>query len=449
MSNRGDLDAQKKSRMRADVGVSRRGLFHGAAGLVAVGCATTTKSNAPASSAATNPATKMEYGYPGPFPGRVVEVYDSRSVVNGAVQQAVAGAMLAKAMQDLVGTDALAAWRKFFSPGDRVGLKVNCVGHPVADPKKHAVYSSHEMIREIVSALRSVGITDVVLFDRYKTEFDICKYPELAKELGIPWTVSAVSWDESQIDMQGYSKGDPSAEERNGKQRTDGSQAMAGYDPEQFVFVDFVHPVHNPEDQRTRRSHLSNILTNRVDKIVNLCLVKDHAAAGITGALKNLSHGLVDNVCRSHSRSELNQTATFIPAVLSHPIIRQKSVLNIMEGFRGLYNGGPWASPFLFEPRSLFVSTDPVAMDRVAMDVIDRRRAEDGLPNLMNSGKSSVKGEGEGHLFRGTTHVELAGAAGLGVYHTSVQELRSWLGHDPGKLGRDGRVIEHIRSELG
>jgi len=445
----------RDSKMRADVGVSRRGLFHGAAGaaagLVAVGCATTNSPQAgvAAKSASTSTVTKMPYGYPGPFPGRVVEVHDSRSVKDGVVQQAVAGAMLAKAMQDLVGTDAPSAWRKFFSAGDRVGVKVNCVGHPVSDPKKHAVYTSHEMIREVVAALRSLGITDIVLFDRYKAEFGICKYPELAKELGIPWSVAAVSWDESQIDMLGYSKGDLSAEERNGKNRTDGSQPMAGYDPDEFVFVDFVHPVHNPEDPRTRRSHLSNILTKRVDKIVNLCLVKDHAAAGITGALKNLSHGLVDNVCRSHSRSELNQTATFIPAVLAHPIIRQKSVLNIMEGFRGLYNGGPWASPFLFEPRSLFVSTDPVAMDRVAMGVIDARRAEAGLPDLMNAGKSSAKGEGEGHLFRGTTHVELAGAAGLGVYHTSAEELRNWLGHDPAKLGRDGRVIEHIRSELG
>ena len=445
----------RDSKMRADVGVSRRGLFHGAAGaaagLVAVGCATTNSPQAgvAAKSASTSTVTKMPYGYPGPFPGRVVEVHDSRSVKDGVVQQAVSGAMLAKAMQDLVGTDAPSAWSKFFSAGDRVGVKVNCVGHPVSDPKKHAVYTSHEMIREVVAALRSIGITDIVLFDRYNAEFGICKYPELAKELGIPWSVAAVSWDESQIDMLGYSKGDPAAEERNGKNRTDGSQPMAGYDPDEFVFVDFVHPVHNPEDPRTRRSHLSNILTKRVDKIVNLCLVKDHAAAGITGALKNLSHGLVDNVCRSHSRSELNQTATFIPAVLAHPIIRQKSVLNIMEGFRGLYNGGPWASPFLFEPRSLFVSTDPVAMDRVAMGVIDARRAEAGLPDLMNAGKSSAKGEGEGHLFRGTTHVELAGAAGLGVYHTSAEELRNWLGHDPAKLGRDGRVIEHIRSELG
>lgn len=432
-------------------GVSRRTLFHRAAGaasgIAVAGCGTNKAASVATASSPTS-SSKMIFGIPGPYPGRVVEVHDEKSVRDGRIDQVAARAMLAKAMQDLVGTNSTAAWKRFFSPGDRVGLKVNCVGHPVNDPERHAVYTSHEMIREVVAALRAIGVTNILLFDRYRTEFAKSQYPELAKELSIPWDVAAISWDESQIDYQGYSKGDPSAEERNSKTRTDGSPPVSGYDPEQFVFVDFVHPVHNPDDPRTRRSHLLNIVTKKVDKIINLCLVKDHAAAGVTGALKNLSHGLVDNVCRSHSRSELNQTATFIPAILSHPVIRQKAVLNIMEGFLGLYNGGPWASPFLFQPKSLFVSTDPVAIDRVAMEVIDVRRAKDGLPPLLKSGKVAAKGEDEGHLFRGTTHVQLAGASGLGVYHKSVEELRGWLGHDPAKLGRDGRVIEHIRSEM-
>ncbi|MDX2023884.1 MAG: DUF362 domain-containing protein [Deltaproteobacteria bacterium] len=435
-----------------DVTVSRRRLFSGAAlasaGIMA-GCAVT-KSSTPPATAAQPPSPKepVANGIPGPFAGRVIEVHHDGSVANGAIVQAAVGPMLRKAMGDLASADAVTAWKRFFSPGDRVGLKVNCVGHPVSDPKKHAVYTSHELIREVVAALRAIGVNDILLFDRYRMEFQIAQYPEVAKELGIPWDVSAISWDESQIDMEGYSKGDPSAESRNQAARADGSPRVSGYDPEHFVHVDFVHPVHNPTDPRTRRSHLSNIVTKKVDKIINLCLVKDHAAAGVTGALKNLSHGLVDNVCRSHSRSQLNQTATFIPAVLSHPMIRQKCVLNIMEGFRGLYNGGPWASPYLFTPKSLLVSTDPVAMDRVAIAIIDARRAEEGLPPLLKSGAAAAHGEGEGHLFRGTTHVELAGAAGLGVYHTSAEELRRWLGHDPVKLGRDPRVIEHVRSEL-
>lgn len=425
---------------------TRRELFGsalGAAALVA-GCATGKAQDGLKAAAPTSPATGS--GLPGPYPGRVVEVHDERSVQNGRIDPAIAGTMLGTAMKTLTGeAEDAAAWRRFFSPNDRVGLKVNCVGHPVPDPKKHAVYTSHEVIRSIVDALRAIGVRDIVLFDRYRMEFEKSKYPELAAELGIPWEVAAVSWDQTQIDMEGYSKGDPFAAKENAKARTDGSPKVVGYDPDVSLTLDFVHPLHDASDPRTRRSHVSNTVTKRVDKIVNLCLVKDHMAAGVTGALKNLSHGLVDNVCRSHSRASLNQTSTFIPAVVSLPIIRSKVVLNVMEGFRGIYHLGPWASPHVFEPRSLFVSTDPVAMDRVSMKIIDARRAEDGLPPLTRAGQITEKGQDEHHLFRGATHVEIAGAAGLGVYALDESDWKRWLGTDPAKANREIRLIDHTK----
>jgi uncharacterized protein (DUF362 family) len=439
-------------------GASRRALF-GAAGaaaaLVASGCRTgehARKAEPPPSApaAGSEEADRGPFGIPGPFPGKVVEVHHGGSVRGGRIDQPVAGQMLGRALTALTGApDAAAAWRRFFAPGDRVGLKVNCVGHPVDDPKKHAVYTSHEILREIVAALRAIGVTDLLLFDRYRMEFSVAKYPELAAELGVPWAVAAVSWDETQIDMDGYSRGDPNAAERNAQARVDGSPPVSGYDPDVFLTLDYVHPLHNPNDPRARRSHVSKIVTRRVDKIVNLCLVKDHAAAGITGALKNLSHGLVDNVCRSHSRSTLNQTGTFIPAVVSMPIIRRKVVLNVMEGFRGLYHGGPWASPYLFEPRSLLVSTDPVAMDRIALELLDARRKEAGLPPLARAGQMAAQGEGEHHVHRGTSHVELAGAAGLGVYPRTQDEWQRWVGRAGEKTGRKPELVAHERIELG
>lgn len=435
---------------RMAVPVSRRGLFQGAAGLVAAGCATATPTSAEAPSRPRAAPAAAANGLPGPFPGRVAEIHHPGCVRAGRIDASAAKAMLSRGLLELTGaSDDIHAWQQLVQPGDRVGLKVNCVGHPVSDPEKHAVYTSHEMIRAVVAGLRAAGIAEMLLFDRYRMEFSIARYPELAAELGIAWDVSSVSWDESQIDMEGYSKGDPAAEARNQAARSDGSPGVSGYDPDQFVAIDFVHPVHDPADPRTRRSHLAKIVTQKVDKIINLCLLKDHAAAGITGALKNLSHGLVDNVCRSHSKPRLNQTATFIPAVLSHPIIRRKVVLNVMEAFFGLYHGGPWASPYAFEPKRLLLSTDPVAMDRVATGIIDERRTQAGLPPLVDAGRMNGQAQGEHHLFRGTTHVELCGAAGLGVYHTSLEELRSWIGHDPGTVGRAGQVIEVVRANLG
>ncbi len=47
-----------------------------------------------------------------------------------------------------------------------------------------------------------------------------------------------------------------------------------------------------------RRSQVARFMTQEVKKLINLPALKDHQSAGVTLALKNLSHGLVNNVSR-------------------------------------------------------------------------------------------------------------------------------------------------------
>ena len=50
-------------------------------------------------------------------------------------------------MKELTGADdAVEAWRTFFEPGDVVGIKMNPVGHPLAD-------SSSELMLEVIEGL--------------------------------------------------------------------------------------------------------------------------------------------------------------------------------------------------------------------------------------------------------------------------------------------------------
>ena len=84
---------------------------------------------------------------------------------------------------------------------------------------------------------------------------------------------------------------------------------------------------------------------SQVDKLINLCVLKDHQSAGVTVALKNLSHGLVNNVARSHQNSTLHCTSVFIPAIVDLAPFRQKAVLHIADGVKGVYHGGPAARP--------------------------------------------------------------------------------------------------------
>ena len=84
---------------------------------------------------------------------------------------------------------------------------------------------------------------------------------------------------------------------------------------------------------------MAKFLTREINKLVNVCVLKHHQAAGVSLALKNLSHGLVNNVNRSHVSNAANATGSFIPAVVDTPVIRQKVVL--LDGIKAAYHGGP------------------------------------------------------------------------------------------------------------
>jgi hypothetical protein len=175
----------------------------------------------------------------------------------------------------------------------------------------------------------------------------------------------------------------------------------------------------DPKDDRCFRSHLGRIVTKRLDKIICLPCVKDHHAAGVTGALKNMSHGLVNNVFRSHSGPQSCAINAFIPAVVSHPIIRRKCVLHVMDGIRGVWEGGPYGKnpEWLWDSNALLFATDPVAMDHVEWDMLDAHRKKMKVPGVGAVGRLAADPFGhEGYDIRQPQYVALAGQAGLGYF---------------------------------
>lgn len=383
--------------------------------------------------------TRNEF-LPGKFPGRVVEVNDPAATKPGKNawghqhrDRGVIKKMVARGMQELVGsTDAVEAWKHFFSPGDRVGIKVNPVGAPDA-------ISSHELVKEVVDGLRSAGVSlgDILIFDRYKVEFRNCKYHELADELGVHWEVASAEYDELQLRLDGQLAG------------RDWEDKVSGYDPEVYRELPFCEPK-NEGDPLRFRSHLCNIVSKKLDKFIALPVLKDHRSSGITFCLKNLSHGLVNNVCRSHlffgGDSDLgkssNQCGTFIPSMVSLPPTRRKAVLQIGDSLVATYEGGPgnwnrtWAT---WNNGSLFFGTDPVAMDRIGWEIIDAKRSAEGWPGVGSMGTlaspgikrvpTSPRDITEAFHTRQPEHVPLAGTLGLGVF--------------------DRAKIEHVRYNIG
>ena len=128
----------------------------------------------------------------------------------------------------------------------------------------------------------------------------------------------------------------------------------------------------------------------------------------------------MNNVARSHSNNFTNVCNQFIPQMVSHPIIREKFVLQIMDGIRGVFQGGPFAwegGKYTWEYNSIFFGTDPVAVDHVEWDIVDAKRKIENLPPVAAAGKAALDPlKKEGFDVRQPQHIALAGALGLGYF---------------------------------
>lgn len=322
-------------------------------------------------------------GMPGPYKGRVVDVSHEGSIVNGAYQGDAVRGMIRRGMAELTGAgDSAEAWKRFFAPGDVVGIKVNPVGMP-------HVISAPEVLREIIAGVRAAGVkaNDIVVYDRYRAQFVKAGFDKWLPE-GVRWTHAAEDYEEIQLGMDGY-------------------------DAEHYMEMALVQPEQDMANPSMRRSFAARFITKDVNKLINLCVLKDHQSAGITLALKNLSHGLVNNVARSHSSYTLNACGAFIPAVVQMPVIRNKTVLHILDGVKGLYHGGPGAKPqFVWEHKHMYFATDPVALDHVGWRVIDEKRLAAGKKKLVDDTPDQFSR----FVHRQPEHVEIAGAMGLGEW---------------------------------
>ncbi len=339
----------------------------------------------------TSKISPGKLGMPGLAPGRVVAVSHPACLVNRQFQAQPIQRMIAEGMLELTeAPDLTSAWRAFFERGDVVGIKVNPVGGP-------EVMSCPEVLREIIKGVESAGVPrkDIVVYDRYRAQFLKMGFDKWLPE-GVRWSSAAEDYDGIQQDI-------------------------AGYDPEHFMDMAVTLPGYDAKDERARRSYAAKFITKEVNKLINLPVLKDHQSAGVTLALKNLSHGMVNNVCRSHSTSTLNVCGAFIPAVVSLPVIRNKAVLHILDGIKGLYHGGPSARPeFVWEHRKMYFATDPVALDHICWKAIDAQRLAVGMKSIGESKPDKFST----FLNRQPEHIEIAGALGLGVFNEKQIDLR-------------------------
>ena len=112
---------------------------------------------------------------PGLFPGRVIETFHERAVVNRRVSADAVRDMVSRGMLALTGdTRPQDAWARFFDKSDVVGIKVNPSGTPQTT-------TQIALLREVIRSLNAVGVanTRIIVYDRNSNQLEVNGYHAL------------------------------------------------------------------------------------------------------------------------------------------------------------------------------------------------------------------------------------------------------------------------------
>jgi hypothetical protein len=303
-----------------------------------------------------------EFSMPGLYPGRVAMVQNSKSIKDGKIDFLQIVAMLDQAMQILTKKAGRKdAWLQFFSPTDRIGIKVNPVGSTLLS-------TNHEIVRAIIAQLLNIGVPigNIMIWDRrefqlHEAEFDSAHFPG--------------------VKLRGTEQKDKNGSFKNSEGKLYSEDMI---DKEHYYWAD----VEGEYDEETmpymvnggKYSYFSKIVTQELDKIINVPILKN-AGSSVTLCLKNLAYGSISNTARLH-KNLWAETCAEVPCFAP---LRDKVVLNIVDGIKGCYDGGPGAKPeFFTEYQTILAGTDPVAVDRIGYNIVLDKRIEMGVQNEEN-----------------------------------------------------------------
>ena len=127
-----------------------------------------------------------------------------------------------------------------------------------------------------------------------------------------------------------------------------------------------------------RRSHVTRLLTEEIDHIINVSPLLHHNLAGVNGSLMGLALASVDNTLRF--RSDGTSLAVAVPEIIAMPEIGDRILLNVTDALLAQYQGQERTrlqdTVVLNELR---LSTDPLALDVLSLLDLTRLREAHGI----------------------------------------------------------------------
>ena len=303
---------------------------------------------------------KTKYSLPGLFPGRVIEVHNEKALIENKFDPKVINAMFEKGITQLTGKNLAESFALFFEKNDVVGIKVNPTGGGL-------ICSRPEVVSPIIDWLVKGGIPkkNIILWDRFDMELKDAGFtPQRFPDIGIEYMQI--------IDVEaaeGKSKDDSRWLRPDGRHVSEDN-----FDKKIYYWAD----VDGPKDKPYLNQHVVNgkysyfgkLVTQKLTKIINVPVLKN-TGNGISVATKNIGYGVICNTGRLHKSVFFDVCVE----VLAFPAIRDKLVLNITDGLRGQYDGGPMPdAKFIYTNNSLLFATDPFALDMICHNQIVEKR---------------------------------------------------------------------------
>ncbi|MCJ7587848.1 MAG: DUF362 domain-containing protein [Candidatus Aminicenantes bacterium] len=308
---------------------------------------------------------RTKYSLPGLFPGKVAEVRDEKAMADNVPNRDVIKAMFESGLQALTGKTVDASFPLLFTASDVVGIKVNPVGPGLISTRL-------ELVDAVVDWLARNGIPrkNIVIWDRFDymlidAGFTKERYPGCRIE-GLQTMDEAAAEGKTQDNSRWL--------------RPDGTHVSTGnFDLDAYYWAD----VEGPKDLAYLNQHVYNgkysyfgkLLTQDLTKFINIPVFKNTGNA-ISMATKNIGYGAVCNTNRLHAPLFLD-VCVEVPAF---PAVRDKMVLNITDGLRAQYDGGPGPeAKFTYLYNTLFFATDPFALDLVCHNILVEKRKSMGV----------------------------------------------------------------------
>ncbi|KIE59226.1 hypothetical protein A946_00385 [Methylacidiphilum kamchatkense Kam1] len=314
---------------------------------------------------------------------RVLIVENPASVVGYEANFSIVKAMFQSALKTYTQkSSSREAWSSFFhiSSKDVVGIKINASGGTVMSTRK-------ALVNAIAESLMEAGVPSqhIIVWDKYEDDLYNANYLPLTEDSRylvksvIPQTgfdpkvfyvneiLGKLIWGD--MLFQGLK---PSPFEK--KQASDSEENVA-------KLYEKGVPVSSLERRVSNKSFYAKIVTQICSKIINVPVFCDNPNIGLNGCLASLALGMVDNTRRFQGEGVWGDPA--IAEILDQPIVRKKVILHVMDALIAGYAGGPQFSPeYAVVTGSIYLSTDPVAIDSIVLPQMDAWRSSARIPPL-------------------------------------------------------------------